>query len=194
MYYPGGMKARVSLVQWSKPNSILALTQDSKPGGRIQNHKRWPLHYHCTLMYIWRKDRAAGRVGSGQTISRNGRINSIDDGGGQSCMVLATQATCTFIVRWIIGLKLQDPEPRQLEMASGGKTSRCIRVVHGSDEPAGRVTILPDFGGSGRVSTSDFIDFYWFFLCTWIDMNLRFYSLHATFALTDFLRYLIYNN
>ena len=27
------------------------------------------------------------------------------------------------------------------------------RVVHGSDGPAGRVTILPDFGGSGRVST-----------------------------------------
>ena len=39
------------------------------------------------------------------------------------------------------------------------------RVVHGSDEPAGRVgsgrvTILPDFGGSGRVSTSDFSIFY----------------------------------
>ena len=46
-----------------------------------------------------------------------------------------------------------------------------LRVVHGSDGPAGRVgsgrvgsgrvgsgrvTILPDFGGSGRVSTSDF--------------------------------------
>ena len=35
------------------------------------------------------------------------------------------------------------------------------RVVHESDEPAGgvgwgRVTILPDFGGSGRVGTSDF--------------------------------------
>ena len=37
-----GMKARVSHVQWSKPYSILA------PGGRIQNHKRWLLHYHCT--------------------------------------------------------------------------------------------------------------------------------------------------
>ena len=48
MYYPEGMKARVSPVQWSKPNSILAPTQDSNPGGRIQNHKRWPLHYHCT--------------------------------------------------------------------------------------------------------------------------------------------------
>ena len=48
MYYPGGMKAWVSPVQWSKPHSILAPTQDSNPGGRIQNHKRWPLHYHCT--------------------------------------------------------------------------------------------------------------------------------------------------
>ena len=52
------------------------------------------------------------------------------------------------------------------------------RVVHGSDGPAGRVgsdrvTILPDFGGSGRVSTSDFLVFYWLFLGTWIAMNLR---------------------
>ena len=50
MYYSEGMKARVSPVQWSKPHSILAPTQDSNPGGRIQNHKRWPLHYHCTLV------------------------------------------------------------------------------------------------------------------------------------------------
>ena len=49
MYYPEGRKARVSPVQWSKPHSILAPTQDSNPGGRIQNHERWPLHYHCTL-------------------------------------------------------------------------------------------------------------------------------------------------
>ena len=38
------------------------------------------------------------------------------------------------------------------------------RVVHGSDGPTGRVgsnrvTILPDFGGSGRVSTSDLLFF-----------------------------------
>ena len=51
MYYPEGMKARVNPVQWSKPNSILVPTQDSNPGSRIQNHKRWPLHYHCTLLY-----------------------------------------------------------------------------------------------------------------------------------------------
>ena len=48
MYYPGGMKARVCPVQWSEPHSILAPTQDSNPGSQIQNHKRWPLHYHCT--------------------------------------------------------------------------------------------------------------------------------------------------
>ena len=48
MYYPGGMKARISPVQWSKPYNILAPTQDSNPGGRILNHERWPLHYHCT--------------------------------------------------------------------------------------------------------------------------------------------------
>ena len=50
MYYPGEMKARVSLVQWSKPYTILAPTQDSNPGGRIQNDERWPLHYHCTQL------------------------------------------------------------------------------------------------------------------------------------------------
>ena len=49
MYDPGGMNARVCHAQWSKPYSILAPTQDSNPGGRIQNHQRWPLHYHCTL-------------------------------------------------------------------------------------------------------------------------------------------------
>ena len=52
MYYPGGMKARVSPVQWSKPHSILAPTQDSNPGGRIQSHKRWPLHYHCPHIFF----------------------------------------------------------------------------------------------------------------------------------------------
>ena len=31
---------------------------------------------------------------------------------------------------------------------------------------SGRVTILPDFGGSGRVSTLDFQVFYWLFLGT----------------------------
>ena len=36
----------------AKPYSILAPTRDSNPGGRIQNHKRWPLHYHCTLKVL----------------------------------------------------------------------------------------------------------------------------------------------
>ena len=31
---------------------------------------------------------------------------------------------------------------------------------------SGRVTILPDFGGSGRVSTLDFLVFHWLFLGT----------------------------
>ena len=52
MYYPGGMKARVSPVQWSKPHSILTPTQDSNPGGRIQNHKRWPLTLPLHTAYV----------------------------------------------------------------------------------------------------------------------------------------------
>ena len=41
-------EARIRPVQWSKPHSISAPTQDSNLGGRIQNHKRWPLHYQYT--------------------------------------------------------------------------------------------------------------------------------------------------
>ena len=68
MYYPGGMKARVSPVQWSKPHSILAPTQDSNPGSRIQNHKWWPLHYFAGQMLqgannrIWTMANLEGRV------------------------------------------------------------------------------------------------------------------------------------
>ena len=52
------------------------------------------------------------------------------------------------------------------------------RVVHGSEGPVGRVGSSHDFAGfwrvgSGRVSTSDLLVFYWLFLGTWIDMNLR---------------------
>ena len=54
------------------------------------------------------------------------------------------------------------------------------RVVHGSDGPAdrigsGRVTILPDFVGSGRVGSAlrIFQFFIKLFLGTSIDMNLR---------------------
>ena len=46
MYYPGGMKARVSPVQWSEPHSILAPFQDSNPGGRIQNHDHYTTTAH----------------------------------------------------------------------------------------------------------------------------------------------------
>ena len=58
-----------------------------------------------------------------------------------------------------------------------------FRVVHGSDGPAGRVTVLTGFGGSGRVrsgrvesgrvSTSCFLVFHWSFLGSWFDTNLR---------------------
>ena len=51
--YPEGTKVRVSSVQWSKPYSILAPTQDSNPGGRIQHHERWPLHYHCNDLFFY---------------------------------------------------------------------------------------------------------------------------------------------
>ena len=51
MYYPGGMKAQVSPVQWSKPHSILVPTQDSNQGGQIKNHKRWPL-YTTTAQWL----------------------------------------------------------------------------------------------------------------------------------------------
>ena len=56
----------------------------------------------------------------------------------------------------------------------------------------GRVKIMPDFGGSGQVesATSDFLVFYWLFLGTWIDTNLR--ILHSDWS--HFLRYLLYNN
>ena len=36
-----------------EPYSILAPTQNSNPAGRIQNHERRPLHYHCTLYITW---------------------------------------------------------------------------------------------------------------------------------------------
>ena len=37
--------------------------------------------------------------------------------------------------------------------------SVSLRVVHGSDGPGGSGHDLPDFGGSGRVSTSGLLDF-----------------------------------
>ena len=66
-----------------------------------------------------------------------------------------------------------------------------LRVVHGSDGPAGRVgsgrvTILPDFGGSGRVGSGKHFGFFSFLLIISWYLN--------TFGLIDFLRYFIYNN
>ena len=56
---------------------------------------------------------------------------------------------------------------------------------------SGRVTILPDFGGSGRVGSGQRKVFYWFFSWyTWIDMNLR--ILHSDWLV--FYDILIYNN
>jgi len=52
--------------------------------------------------------------------------------------------------------------------------SKLTRVVHGSEGPAVRVTILPDFGLSGQVSTSDFLVFYLLFLSTIIDITLHY--------------------
>ena len=48
---PNGWRLGSAPVQWSKPYSILAPTQDSDPGGRIQNHKRWPLNHYTLPLY-----------------------------------------------------------------------------------------------------------------------------------------------
>ena len=71
---------------------------------------------------------------------------------------------------------------------------------------SGRVTILrilvgrvgsghhfADFGGSGRVSTSDLLVFYLLFLAISWYLN-RHDSLNTTLGLIVFHRYLIYNN
>ena len=46
MYYPGGMKARVSPVQWIDRSLIEYCPHSgfAPAGDRIQNHKQWPLH------------------------------------------------------------------------------------------------------------------------------------------------------
>jgi len=68
MYYTGEMKARVCPGEWLKTYSLLAPTQDSNLGSRIQNHKRWPLHYHCTV-YRFSKTTSHVRV-SGRILAR----------------------------------------------------------------------------------------------------------------------------
>ena len=55
---------------------------------------------------------------------------------------------------------------------------------------SGRVMTLPEFGGSGRVSTSDFLVFL--LIISWC-LN-RYESSNTTFGLIDLLWYLIYNN
>ena len=49
VFYPVETKAQVGPVQWSKPYSILAPPKIRTQATRFkfQNHKRWPLHYHC---------------------------------------------------------------------------------------------------------------------------------------------------
>ena len=64
--------------------------------------------------------------------------------------------------------------------------------MHDPQVGSGRVTILLDFGGSGRpgrVSTSDLSVFYWLFLGTWIDMNLR--ILHSDWLIFIDIQYII---
>ena len=53
---------------------------------------------------------------------------------------------------------------------------------------SGRVTILPDFGGSGRVSTSGFLVFTDHFLVP----ESIYKSSNTTFGFIDSLRYFIY--
>ena len=99
----------------------------------------------------------------------------------------------------VIGKRQKDDDDNVSFMLryEGEWCSYSLRVVHGSDGPvgrvgSGRVTILPDFGGSGLVGSAlrFFNVFYWLFF--WY-MN-RFESSNTAFGLIDFLRYLIYNN
>ena len=78
---------------------------------------------------------------------------------------------------------------RALRALDSGFAQSCPRVwlTRGS----GRVTISPDSGGSGGVSTSDFQVFTDYFL---VPESLWMFKYYYTFGLIDFLRYLIYNN
>ena len=57
MYYPGGMKARVSPVQWSKPHSILAplRIQTRVAGFRIISGDHYTTTTHLTLSMTSRR-------------------------------------------------------------------------------------------------------------------------------------------
>ena len=96
----------------------------------------------------------------------------------QNYVVFAEQLNCRYVLldRLVEEKVITDEERKNiLEDETHFKTRiyeyipefMCpqVRVVHGSDEPAGRVgsgrvTISPDFGGSGRVSTLDFLVLY----------------------------------
>ena len=72
------------------------------------------------------------------------------------------------------------PHKGKAELSTGRMDPRVGRVG------SGRVTILPDFGGSGRVSTLDFFSFL--LIISWY-LN-RYESSNTTFGSIDFLRYL----
>ena len=57
---------------------------------------------------------------------------------------------------------------------------------------SGRVTILPDFGGSGRVGSGQHFGIISFLLIIFWYLN-RYDSSNTTFGFIDFHRYLIYN-
>ena len=87
------------------------------------------------------------------------------------------------------------------QYAPGTSVTTCLvwqlRVVHGSDGPAGRVGSGHDFAGfwrvgSGRVGSGQHFGFISFLLI--ISWYLNWYeSSNTTFELIDFHRYLIYN-
>ena len=66
MYYPEGMKVRVSHVQSIEPHRILALTRDLNPGPPGPESKVvttiLPLHTYCTVLYAVRQGHLDCRV------------------------------------------------------------------------------------------------------------------------------------
>ena len=76
----------------------------------------------------------------------------------------------------------------------------CLRVVHGSDGPAGRVGSSRvgsghDFAGFWRVGSGQIFFTDYFLVPESINKQLnRYESSNTTFGLIDFLRYSTYNN
>ena len=79
----------------------------------------------------------------------------------------------------------------QARTSSERSTQSCPRV--GCTLGSGRVTIWPDFGGSGRVGSGQHFRFLSFSLIISWYLN-RYESSNTAFELINFLRYLIYNN